>query len=437
MAVPKSISAPMAGMWWSDIDGRWIETNLDTEAEHVMSWPPDDIDLLGEAATEGEPSKVFGNDTVDFQGVEVKESFYYKTLDVKHNAEPAQIKRQYYLLARKCHPDKTGSHDTQAADKFKDIAEAYQVLSDPELRKRYDLQGREGLTADKTSLSDEDGPDPALLFAFLFGSDRFQDYIGRLSVASSALAGDNNLSIQDARHLQIRRCTRLALKLALKLENWDDKENEDGKNQTLSLWEREAKELSSASFGYQLIALIGQVYSLSATQFLGSMDSGIGMPSISKWAANRNASRKLNSDASKKKFNTLLATMGMMTDQKELEAAMTKASTDEEKSQIKHEFLALQQRMSLQIMWTMTAVDITATIHEACQMVFFDKSVDKKVQKRRAKGLRKLGEIFMACPKPSGPDLDAGNIFEDAAFAAMLETVKRKEEDSFRASYRS
>ena len=68
MAVPTSISAPMAGMWWSDIDGRWIETNLDIEAEHIMSWPPDDTDLLGEAATEGESSKdTIGNGTVEFQ----------------------------------------------------------------------------------------------------------------------------------------------------------------------------------------------------------------------------------------------------------------------------------------------------------------------------------------------------------------------------------
>ena len=64
MSVPKSISAPMAGMWWSDIDGRWIETNLDIEAEHIMSWPPDDTDLLGEATTGGEPSKDIGNGTV-------------------------------------------------------------------------------------------------------------------------------------------------------------------------------------------------------------------------------------------------------------------------------------------------------------------------------------------------------------------------------------
>lgn len=129
--------------------------------------------------------------------------------------------------------------------------------------------------------------------------------------------------------------------------------------------------------------------------------------------------------------------MGMINGQEQLEQAMSDATTNEEKQKIEKELLCLQQRMSLQIMWTMTAVDITATIHEVCQMVFFDKSVSKNQQKRRAEGVKKLGEIFMACPDLSGPDLDAEHIFEDAAFAAMLETIKRKEQACYSASYRS
>lgn len=64
---------------------------------------------------------------------------YYKTLGVEKNANESEIKNAYRKLARKYHPDI--NHDKGAEDKFKDVNEAYQVLSDPEKRKKYDQFG--------------------------------------------------------------------------------------------------------------------------------------------------------------------------------------------------------------------------------------------------------------------------------------------------------
>lgn len=64
---------------------------------------------------------------------------YYKILDVERSATEAQIKSAYRKLARKFHPDVNKSAD--ASQKFKDINEAYEVLSDKEKRKRYDSLG--------------------------------------------------------------------------------------------------------------------------------------------------------------------------------------------------------------------------------------------------------------------------------------------------------
>jgi hypothetical protein len=62
-------------------------------------------------------------------------------------------------------------------------------------------------------------------------------------------------------------------------------------------------------------------------------------------------------------------------------------------------------------------------------MIFFDQSVDKAIRKQRALGLQKLGQVFQACPPPEGQeDKDAKTLYEEAAFAAMLETIKRKDE---------
>lgn len=61
---------------------------------------------------------------------------YYKILGVERNADEKEIKAAFRKLARKYHPDVNKAPD--AVDKFKDINEAYEVLSDPQKRKRYD-----------------------------------------------------------------------------------------------------------------------------------------------------------------------------------------------------------------------------------------------------------------------------------------------------------
>jgi len=62
---------------------------------------------------------------------------YYKILGVSKTASQDEIKKAYRSLARKFHPD-VNPEDPKAEDKFKDINEAYQVLSDEEKRSKYD-----------------------------------------------------------------------------------------------------------------------------------------------------------------------------------------------------------------------------------------------------------------------------------------------------------
>ena len=65
---------------------------------------------------------------------------YYRTLGVKKGASEAEIKRVYRRLARELHPDVTGD-DKASTERFKEITEAYEVLSDTRRRRSYDLFG--------------------------------------------------------------------------------------------------------------------------------------------------------------------------------------------------------------------------------------------------------------------------------------------------------
>src|SRR6202046_478702 len=65
---------------------------------------------------------------------------YYKTLGVDKKASAEEIKKAYRKLARKYHPDRNPG-DKQAEERFKEISQAHDVLSDPDKRKEYDRGG--------------------------------------------------------------------------------------------------------------------------------------------------------------------------------------------------------------------------------------------------------------------------------------------------------
>src|SRR5947208_549300 len=68
----------------------------------------------------------------------------YEVLGVARDADETQIKKAFRKLARELHPD-VNRHDPDAEEKFKEAAEAYEILSDGERRAVYDRYGHDGL----------------------------------------------------------------------------------------------------------------------------------------------------------------------------------------------------------------------------------------------------------------------------------------------------
>ncbi|HPU84749.1 MAG TPA: DnaJ domain-containing protein, partial [Candidatus Latescibacteria bacterium] len=69
---------------------------------------------------------------------------YYEVLGIERTANDDAVKKAYRKLALKYHPDRNPG-DKAAEEKFKELAEAYEVLSDPEKRQRYDRFGHQGV----------------------------------------------------------------------------------------------------------------------------------------------------------------------------------------------------------------------------------------------------------------------------------------------------
>ncbi|NLW90503.1 MAG: molecular chaperone DnaJ [Syntrophomonadaceae bacterium] len=74
---------------------------------------------------------------------------YYELLGVSRNATPEEIKSAYRKMARKYHPD-VNREDENASEKFKEINDAYEVLSDPQKRSAYDTYGHDAFDPTKT-----------------------------------------------------------------------------------------------------------------------------------------------------------------------------------------------------------------------------------------------------------------------------------------------
>ncbi|KAL9618203.1 MAG: hypothetical protein Q9160_007037 [Pyrenula sp. 1 TL-2023] len=105
----------------------------------------------------------------------VADTTYYDALGVPTNASDLDIKKAYRKLAITTHPDKNPNDETAHA-RFQSIGEAYQVLSNKDLRAAYDKYGKE------QAVPSAGFEDPAEFFGMIFGGDAFVDLIGEISL---------------------------------------------------------------------------------------------------------------------------------------------------------------------------------------------------------------------------------------------------------------
>uniref|UniRef100_A0A3P8RJB3 DnaJ homolog subfamily A member 3, mitochondrial n=1 Tax=Astatotilapia calliptera TaxID=8154 RepID=A0A3P8RJB3_ASTCA len=139
---------------------------------------------------------------------------FYQVLGVPRTATQKEIKKAYYQMAKKYHPD-TNKDDPQAKEKFAQLAEAYEVLSDEVKRKQYDTYGTAGFDAGQAGRGQHywsghaSNVDPEELFRKIFGEfsggrgfgdfgaifDQPQEYIMELTFTQAAKGVNKEMSV--------------------------------------------------------------------------------------------------------------------------------------------------------------------------------------------------------------------------------------------------
>ena len=117
---------------------------------------------------------------------------YYEVLGVGRGADETEIKKAFRRLARELHPD-VNSHDPRAEEKFKEAAEAYEVLSDSQRRATYDRYGQDGLRQGGYAPNFEGFGSVADIFEAFFGGGAFGGAFGGGGRAGPVQGGDVSL----------------------------------------------------------------------------------------------------------------------------------------------------------------------------------------------------------------------------------------------------
>lgn len=124
---------------------------------------------------------------------------YYEVLDLPRDASDADVKKAYRRLARELHPD-ANPGDPSAEERFREAAIAYEVLSDPEKRARYDRFGHDGI--DASSLGDVFGGGLGDLFDAFFGGSAGSPFGGggggRVSTRGEDLETTLQIDLEEA-----------------------------------------------------------------------------------------------------------------------------------------------------------------------------------------------------------------------------------------------
>lgn len=432
----EAIASSSKGMIWDEEKREWYFYKLDEEAEQVEEL------LKQQAKKKGETS---GSSS---HGPErkVKDRAYYDLLGVSTNATQGDIKKAYYVKARKCHPDKN-PNDPTAANRFQELGHAYQVLSNEQTRAAYDRDGLNDQNDQKLQMADID---PYVFFAVMFGSDAVTPYIGELWIANKAdtvlkdskMAHDlaqasaenpNGPTEADMAQLQQREerikqlleedqlvqrkrqivCAKnFRKRIQPFVDNYQSESSGDDEgyaSEFTLMVQAEAAEICQTPFGHVFCKTIGKTLQLESTEFLGFETHLFG-----NWDAYTAAWEKRTVNiqnnlrvvgagisavrAGSKAMKTVEEFQQQQKKEEMQNPARAAPTGLDQTQQAKETMEQLEDTLPaiLELAWAINVRDITRTLKEVCFKLFHDSSVEPAIRQKRAIAIQIMGREFLS-----------------------------------------
>lgn len=407
----------------------------------------------------------------------VVDTEYYELLGIETTATAVEIKKAYRKKSIEEHPDKN-PNDPGATERFQAISEAYQVLSDSDLRANYDKFGKE------KAIPKGGFEDAAEQFSVIFGGEAFEPYIGELTLLKN-LQRQEELQAQDdaekekekekeeveKKNRAVKTQTDDAIKEGMgSLKIHDGREHTEGPSKKTKLeefeeqlklekeknaevlaaklierlsiltesvydeackesfakkFEEEANLLKMESFGLDILHTIGDVYCERARIFLAS-NTVFGLGGMFH-------SMKAKGGVFMDTLRTVSAAIDAQSTMKELEKMKGASESDssildkdgKEVTKPTPEELAVQEQLLmgkvLSAAWYGSKYEIMSTLRTVCDNVIFDKSIDKTTRYKRGESLLLLGKVFQKAYRNKAEQEEA-QVFEQL----VAEATKKK-----------
>ncbi|QLG73838.1 hypothetical protein HG535_0F03490 [Zygotorulaspora mrakii] len=385
----------------------------------------------------------------------VKDTEYYDVLGIEPTATALEIKKAYRKKAMLTHPDKH-PNDPDAASKFQAVGEAYQVLSDPSLRSRYDQFGKDD------AVPQQGFEDASEYFSAIFGGDGFKDWIGEFTMleglnevdaetepvktengeqsSSTELAGagsvaskndeaklDKKLSkaqkekmyeMEKKRREEIKiQVNELAKKLNGRLQSYILASKDNRLDEFTSKLDQEIEEMKLESFGLELLHCLAKCYKTKANNFILSKKTH----GISKlYTGVRDNARNAKS------VYSLLST-GM--DAYKAMEQMNETNLDEMEEYERAKFESMMAGKALGVMWAMSKYELESKLKEVCNQILNDNTVPTKERLLKAKGLLLMADKFSKA-KRSPEEAEEARVFEELILGEQQKEKEKKKKRS-------
>jgi curved DNA-binding protein CbpA len=403
--------AKEAGKIWDKEKKEWVFYLLDVEWEELQEKEKTLKPSSSSTGTNNEEER------------DVKDREYYDLLAISTNATAGDIKKAYYKKARICHPDKNPD-DPEAAANFQELGQAYNVLSNEQLRANYDKMGKSETNGEETQ-----NMDPMVFFNVMFGSTLVEPYIGELWIAHTAdsmLKDDmggismeeyENLDQEEkdkimeekVSHMQEEsefkkskrqvQCAKNLRNRVKAFEDIPDKKSPESKaliDAFVKSCHEEAVQIAQGAQGDLYLKTIGFTLGVSAEEYLG-FESTL-------WGLGGHLARtKQNASAFGGNMSLIGAGIKAATaGARAMQQAETLKKNMEETGEVDEQKAAMEMQESidhslpafLEFAWAINKRDIDTTLKATCKKLFNDASVPKEIRLRRAEGVRLLGREF-------------------------------------------